>query len=115
MKLNYCDIFASSLNVLDGDNLAVDVEAELLEFVGNLQAADAAVDDACAACLSVEPEANGVQLLCESFCFCLNLSELDSLLLEFLGEDFLSAFASDNALALGNQIVAAVASLNSFL
>ena len=104
MKLYDSDIFAGSLNVLDVDDLAVDVEAELLEFFCNLQATDAAIDDACAACLSVEAQANCVQLLCESFCVCLDLSELDGLLLEFLGEDFLSAFAGDNALALRNQI-----------
>ena len=112
VELNGSHVFAGSLHVLDGDDSAVDVEAELLKLVGNLQVVHAAVDDTVAACLCADSQRDSVQLLSQSFGFSLDLGELDSLLLKLLGEHLLGTLAGDDALALRNQIVAAVAGLN---
>ena len=110
MELDCCNILAGSLYVLYDDGLAVDVEAELLELVGNLQAVYATVDDTSLAYLSTDGQFYSVQLLSKSFGFCLDLGELDSLLLEFLSENLLGTFAGNNALSL----VAAIARLNVY-
>ena len=111
MELHLSNILADSLNILHNDNLAIDVETELLQLVCNLKAVHTTVDNTCSAHLCGNGQSNSVELLTESFCISLNLCQLNSLLLQILSKLLLSTLTGNNALTERNQVVAAVARL----
>ena len=112
MELHYSYIVANSLHILNHNLLAVDVEAQLLQLIGNLQRVYATVDDTRRANLCSNCQGNTSQLVGNGLSSLLNLGKLHGLLTQVLCQHLLSAFAGDNGLACRNKIVASVTRLN---
>ena len=104
-------VFTHGLHILDVDELAVNVEAELSQFIGNHHAVDTSVDGAVGTHLGGDGQGNTFQLVSNALGISLNLLQLLGFLLEFLGQHLLGTLGGDDTFTLGNKIVAAVAGL----
>ena len=97
-----------------GDDLAVDLNAELSELFSNLSSTDRAVEVTGSGNLSGDDKLNILQSLSTLLSLSLQSGELSRLLLEVLGELLAGTCRCDDTLACRDQIVTAVAVLNLY-
>ena len=114
MQTNGSLVLTDGLHVLDGDELAVDVEAELAELVGDHHAVHAAIDGALRAHLGGDGQSHTSQTVGYGLSVVLNLLELLGLLLQLFSEHLLGTLGSDNTLTGRNKIIAAIARLHIY-
>ena len=113
MKFDDGVVFANFLHGLfEHDELAVDVETELLESLGDLDCVYRTEDSAGGACLGSDGEAYAFERFGGSFGIGLELCELVGTLALVLSKHFQRRFSGYYGLSEGNKVVAAVARLN---
>lgn len=98
--------------LFDEDDLAVNVEALLLERLSDLDVGDRTEDFAGRAGLSADGEGNTLHFSSEILSVLLNLSELVCTLLKVLSEFLASRLSCEDGDAFGDKIVATVARLD---
>ena len=109
MKFYRSFVGTDFLYVLHDDNLAINVEAKLLELVGNLEAVHRTVNRTGGADLHGDLyRLDLAQLLSKSQGLVLDFLELVCALLQLLGEHLAGGGRSDNGLSGRNKVVAAI-------
>ena len=108
MEVNESYVVANHLGILHGDDLAINLLTQLLQFLGNLVGTYRTVELTSNTNLSGNLESHTVQCLSLLLSLSLKSGQLVSLLLQVLGENLLSHRRGDNTLTLRNQVVTAV-------